>query len=939
VEFLQAATKQSCSGLNRLGFKIANMQMRSLFLFVVFICSAPLAYSQGNAGMAQDGVGKPAVDTGVLDKWPVVATAGISHNGQYAWYVIFNLPVVRSLLVLRAVNGLWEMRFPGVWNAVFTDDDQSCLLINQHDSLCFITPGSSTVGYVAHVQDFKLSGKGKNEYLLYHLNTPASTLVVQQLLTGKVQHVDGVQEYVLHSNGNTLVVKTTDRSDRVAESLYWIDIREGKTTRLWTGDRAGNLVLDDAGRQLAFAEERNTGMSFWYYRAGTSAAVRVDWQTNGTDSRLQPTGIQRFSKDGKRLFVQLMAASPARSGSPANAVNVDVWSYQDARLQSQQLSESGASPYYTALLDMSNARLVRLQQENEKIQLTGRDDIAFITQTKGGAEGEWYWNIASRPSFFIVSTYTGEKKELALNYPGLLSPNGRYVIGSGSPVNGMWNEVICYDLETNEYHAISAAIPAADNEQEINVASTLKHRGLSPVAWLLDSKGLLITDGYDMWLADPLGKKAPVSVTNGYGRRHHIVFRLPYDPFRVLTGSDTLIVTAFNKANKQSGFYRLVLGTKQADPELLSMEEVAVDLYTAPLKARDAAVWLVMRRSTAMAPNYFMTTDFTSFHPISDNHPEKAYNWMTAELITWKSPAGTMLQGALYKPENFDPSKKYPVIFDCYEERSDELNEFKYPGASTGRINIAWYVSNGYLVCTPDIRYTTGHPGESACNAVVSAAQYLSAMPWVDAGHMGIQGHSFGGYEINYIVTHTNLFAAAMAASGISNLVSDYGSLFPNGGSSKQYLVETDQYRIGCTMWEQPGIYIENSPIFRADKVTTPLLLMNNKKDGAVPFAQGVEFFTALRRLGKKVWMLQYDDGAHSVYPLSKEAMDYHIRMAQFFDHYLKGKPAPRWMTRGIAANRKGVDDGLQLDDEIATPGPGLFNGNMLFTRYSHYRR
>jgi dipeptidyl aminopeptidase/acylaminoacyl peptidase len=198
---------------------------------------------------------------------------------------------------------------------------------------------------------------------------------------------------------------------------------------------------------------------------------------------------------------------------------------------------------------------------------------------------------------------------------------------------------------------------------------------------------------------------------------------------------------------------------------------------------------------------------------------------------------------------------------------------------------------------------------------------YLSKKTWVDAQRMGLQGHSFGGYETNYIVTRTRLFAAACAASGVSDLVSWYGAV-PRAGHA-EYSTERAQDRMGGTLWRLPDLYIKNSPIFRADKVTTPLLLMNDKEDRQVPFAQGVEFFTALRRLGKRVWMLQYDEGGHSV-GRGKDAIDFSTRMAQFFDHYLKGAPAPYWMTRGIPARLRGIDDGLELEGKKVTPGPGL---------------
>jgi len=272
---------------------------------------------------------------------------------------------------------------------------------------------------------------------------------------------------------------------------------------------------------------------------------------------------------------------------------------------------------------------------------------------------------------------------------------------------------------------------------------------------------------------------------------------------------------------------------------------------------------------------------------------------------------GKISKGILYKPENFDPSKKYPLLLTYYEQRSDELYHYQPLEATGDAINIPWFVSRGYLVFVPDIHYRPGHTGESALNSVVAAARFLSKKPWVDGKRLGIQGHSFGGFETNYLVTHTVLFAAAAEAAGVSDMISGYDD-FTGNGKSKQFNSEMGQYRIRSNLWERPDLYLENSPVLKANLVTTPLLLMNNKNDGSVSWRQGLEFFTALRRLGKRAWLLQYDEGEHVV--SGKDAMDYTIRLTQFFDHYLKGAPPPKWMTVGVPASRKGIDTGLELD-------------------------
>lgn len=338
---------------------------------------------------------------------------------------------------------------------------------------------------------------------------------------------------------------------------------------------------------------------------------------------------------------------------------------------------------------------------------------------------------------------------------------------------------------------------------------------------------------------------------------------------------------------------------------VVDSSQSTVDDNMSHLKARDANVYIVQRTPAGGSPNYFYTTNFKDFTPLSNLRPEKDWNWFITESHTWQSLDNTTVNGTLYKPENFDSTKKYPLIFYC----GDKMPEVAQP--SDGRLNIPSFTSNGYLVFVPEIRLKTGAPGRSIYNTIISALNYLSKYSWVDTGKLGLQGFELGAYAANYMVTHTKHFAAVCSAAGLTDLISAYGSLDGNGDSQAP-MIEGEPYRLGATLWDNPDLYIENSPIFDADKVTTPLLMMHNKSDDKVPFAQAIELFTGLRRLQKEAWLLQYDDGAHTLHGPS--AVDFSVRMAQFFDHYLKGAPAPVWMTRGIPARMKGIVSGLELD-------------------------
>jgi dienelactone hydrolase len=296
--------------------------------------------------------------------------------------------------------------------------------------------------------------------------------------------------------------------------------------------------------------------------------------------------------------------------------------------------------------------------------------------------------------------------------------------------------------------------------------------------------------------------------------------------------------------------------------------------------------------------------------------------------INWKTFDGRPGRGVLAKPKDFNPKNKYPVIFVLYEKSVIKKNDNRLYGMGD-------FVDYGYLVFSPDLKYTIGQTGNSVVNYVVSAAEYLKQLPYVDGKRMGVRGASFGGYETNYIFTHSSLFAAAISMAGYTDLISNIGAM--DNGARPHGLEGTDQNRLGVTMWQRPDIWIKNSPIFYADRITTPLLLIHSESDENVPFEQSLAFFRALRSMGKRSWLLQYDDYGHiglnsTIVGKDDGGCDFCTRQLQFFNHYLKGEPAPLWMLDGIPAREKGKNTGLELDTLGRTPGPGLRREKLILT-------
>jgi dipeptidyl aminopeptidase/acylaminoacyl peptidase len=266
--------------------------------------------------------------------------------------------------------------------------------------------------------------------------------------------------------------------------------------------------------------------------------------------------------------------------------------------------------------------------------------------------------------------------------------------------------------------------------------------------------------------------------------------------------------------------------------------------------------------------------------------------------VRFKNTDGVPLKGLLMKPDNFDPKRKYPMIVYIYEKLSQGLNSFRNPGPATS-INATYYVSNGYLVYMPDIVYTIGYPGQSAMKCVLPGIQSIVDKGFVDENAIGIQGHSWGGYQIAYMVTQTDRFKAAAPGALVANMTSAYSGIRWGSGLPRQFQYERAQSRIGGSLWDYPLRFIENSPVFRADRVKTPLLMIHNDDDDAVPWYQGIEYYLALRRLNKEVYMFTYNGEKHNLRKRINQK-DYTRRLQEFFDHFLKGAPAPEWMAKGI---------------------------------------
>jgi dipeptidyl aminopeptidase/acylaminoacyl peptidase len=398
---------------------------------------------------------------------------------------------------------------------------------------------------------------------------------------------------------------------------------------------------------------------------------------------------------------------------------------------------------------------------------------------------------------------------------------------------------------------------------------------------------------------------APRNVTAGAGRQRGVTYRVvPLDADeRALDPNAPLTLRAFDNATKASGYARTRLGSSLA-PEVLVM---APKNYAALQKARRAEQFLLTQQTYREFPDLWTGATIAGATKISNANPQELeYPRGDVELVSWLNDDGVPLQGMLFKPEGFDPSKKYPLISYYYERLSDGLHNYVAP-SGRNTINPMIYTALGYLVFFPDIVYTNGFPGPSAAKAIIPGVQSLIARGFVDPRRLGIAGQSWGGYQSAYLLTVTNMFAAAVPNATVVNMTSAYGGIRWGPGVLRQFQYEHTQSRIGGSLWEFPERYIENSPLFKLDRVTTPVLFMANDADDAVPWYQGIEFYSAMRRLKKEAYFVVYNGDVHNPTKRANQK-DIDRKMQEFFGNKLLGQPAPEWMVRGIPYLEKGRD-------------------------------
>ena len=880
--------------------------------------------------------------------WNRIADKQISEDGNWVSYRLTNENDRSDLKIYNTQSGK-EFIYPNSKRATFTESESHLVFLKTvhsdsiksmkrrkvkkkkmpKDTLLIMNLKTNEVSRVKNVQSYKLANN--NEVLAIKLvpgdmkkdstlvkkegKRNGTKLLIRNLKTSKSKAIGYVTKYEWAEKAGKMVIHTTGQDSTKADKILLYDAKTDKLQTLV--DQLGEYSqfnFDERGKKLAFIANRDTSEEkrgkeeLFLWREGERRARSVA----GAESRFLKEGWTLSShrkpifmeNQGKVVFgVAPLKPLPDSTLLTEEKVDVQIWNYKDGKIQTRQdvdLKEAKKASY-VATYDLGSRQLYQVTDEtNEGVRLDEKQKGKFFLTADNRAYAKYAtWKGHDYRDIYKVNASTGVKTKIAEKIEGnvRLTPEGDYIY---------W-----YERADTSWYAADIRTGARTVMSQGRFYDELNDRPMHPrssgtVGWTEDNN-FIIYDHYDLWKLNP--KKQPQQLTNG--RKDNIRYRhvrLDRD-WTTLPSDTTLLLSYLDYDDMSSGYVQMNLATG-ALKTLVS----GPYRFNGIIKAKNTNKFVYSKENFEVFPDLiFDEFGSSEAKTISNANPQqKDYAWGTMELYHWTDKNGEKRKALLAKPDNFDPEKKYPLLVNFYEKSSQRLNSHRAPQAHRSTINYTYYTNRGYVIFNPDVYYRDGYPGESCMDAVMTSTDALIEEGFIDTEKMGLQGHSWGGYQIAYMLTKTNRFVCAEAGAPVVNMVSAYGGIRWGSGRSRMFQYERTQSRLGHTLWERPDLYLENSPIFELDKVETPVLILHNDNDGAVPWYQGIEYFIGLRRLGKPAWMLNYRGEPH--WPLKRpNRMDFNVRMEQFFDHYLMGAPIPQWMEKGVPAVDQEIEDGLEL--------------------------
>ena len=787
-------------------------------------------------------------------------------------------------------------------------------LMNLETSETHSFPGAVRATF-ADGSDFVAISKGRSNR---SADQPGgSDLLVVDLRTHHVRNIGNVGSFAFNKDGQ-LLAYTVDAEGQSGNGLYLLDLNSNMLKILdssrrryrqlaWheDGDHLAVLRGNEKKELVQIENELIVVQNASSRRQKTTIYAPAADQSFPEKMVISEFSNLSFSEDGSMVFTGLkdQRKKPADTKKDEKRANVDVWHWQDDRVQSvqQRRASRDRRSTYAAVLHVGQNKLVQLGGEDlSRVSILGKGRWAVgIDDTRYRAEISWG---GGRADYYRIDLKDGSRLAITegLGRPMGYSPNGKHFIFLKE------KKVWVHDLDkgtTTELSAAAAEISFVNEDDD----HPYEKPSFGIAGWTRDENAVILNHKFDLWQL-PLDGSPGINLTGGIGEREQIRFRYVQLDAKEesIDTSEPMLLSAYGEWTKKSGFYSLAPG---AAPEALIFEDKQIGR---PTKADDSDRVMLSMQTFENFPDYWVTnTKFESPMRITDANPQQAeYRWGRRILVDYKNENDVPLQATLTLPGEFEEGKKYPMLVYFYEKMSQRHHQYSMPQFDD-RPHMSTYASDGYLVLMPDVIYEVGRPGSSALDCVTSAVQAAIELGYADPERIVLQGHSWGGYQSSFILTQTDMFAAVVTGAPVTNLVSFHGELYKSSGSVQQGITEKGQVRMGVSPWDNMELYHSQSPVHNVKKITTPFMILHGTDDGAVDWHQGLEYYNAARRNGKQVILLSYPGEGHHLGDRANQ-IDFQIRMKQFFDHYAKGTEAPDWMKNGVPF----------LEKDTASPRP-----------------
>jgi dipeptidyl aminopeptidase/acylaminoacyl peptidase len=856
-----------------------------------------------------------ALDSSVYDDWRIIKKFGISDDGNIV-FTVYESHNTKSLLDIRINDIGYTSSYEGMSVPEFAAG-QSFLTFKKKDTLYLFDAGTAVIDTVAGISKEKVYQD--NEYITFF--KPSKVLNVMDIRSGSVISVepgDGavVSDYEFLPSGALMLLVANEDNENVQNhflhydlesewpvqpdtvysscrliSSFNVDDKKDEIIFFSTSDTSG---IEDVKAEIIFRNRKMLGRKrplFLHEEIGLGDHLLP----RETKFNLKK-GIA-FSDDDTHYTFEINPLEDEAEDDDDKVekppFEYELWRWNDTLLPTQKRSRRSVfadnikcifRPDSKEFVQLSHGKGVFLKMNDSSLFGIEIDSSPYLFEDM--------WRDPLPKDYYITNSLTGEHRMLFEGFEGsfFLSPVTPHIFTYEYDTN----EWYAYDMENDTKVCLSEGMPYPVERQDFDKPQPAGAYGRAGMTE--DLKYFLVYDEYDIWALPMDGNPNDIfCLTNEYGRENNIKFKvLNMSGSRAMNDlidlEKEMILEAVDLDNMHSGFYAL---NKGEDP---------VKLLKGPYKysysrTLDDGSHVIVRESFDEAPDYWITDSRFSVEErlTSLNDQLNGYKTGRSRVIEWKDDEGSAQRGVLYTPQGYDPSKKYPAIVYFYETMTQDAFMFYTPEPTRSTINPLMFVSRGYVIFMPDIRYEIGWPGESSSRIVKSGTKHIIDEGIADPERIGVQGHSWGGYQVAYLITQTDLFKCACSETAVANMTSAYSGLRAGPGKTRMFMYESTQSRIGGDLWEKTRNYIENSPVFYLDNVTTPLLSRHSDGDEAVPFTQGLELFLGLKRLGKPVWMFNYKGDGHNI-KKREIAEDWTRRMDQFFDYYLMDKQKPEWM-------------------------------------------